>query len=193
MHRKGGGGTTFDLLTVSEGLAAAGGTPEMRVGRANMEWSFHQNTKHAWQYSVFIGKSARSRNMRIPSNLSKMRSRCITVTILKQTEGMPRRHDGASNPPGAQTLSHLVKIHIYDLYLWWSMILLNPVEKLRGCEMPESQSCSLWNHCHGVGLWCKSLQVLTLVACMPPWLTRVIAVRVPCTRLQRVGSPCLSL
>ena len=38
MHRKGfRGGTTFDLLTVSEGLAAAGGTPEMRVWRANME------------------------------------------------------------------------------------------------------------------------------------------------------------
>ena len=71
-------------------------------------------------------------------------------------KAMPRRHDGASNPPGAQTLSHLVKIHIYDLYLWWSMILHNnPVEKLRGCEMPESQSCSLWNHCRGVGFWCK--------------------------------------
>ena len=34
---------------------------------------------------------------------------------LEQTEGMPRRHDGASNPPGAQALRHLVNIHVYDL------------------------------------------------------------------------------
>lgn len=52
-----------------------------------------------------------------PKQSSNMRSRGIIITILKQTERMPRRHDGASNPPGAQALSHLVNIHIYDLYL----------------------------------------------------------------------------